>query len=416
MKLLFMRSTRRFVLTAAGLALPASRLAFALPAGAQIPAPGTAEVADWDVPEGHFYTQNVPAGSPKDSGYLVSNMDGVSFWRDYRALGGPAQLGYPVSGRFQSDGQMYQATEVALLHWNWATRETEVFPIFKALSEWEMDGWLEGIGIPPVAPELIEGEEPSAEERLGWLTNDFLRQAYTSAMDAAGPRRLGLPMGEPQRFGPYLAQRFERAVLQLWLDNVPGQPAAGSVTLVQVSSLLRQLEMIPEEALTPQVAPAPRPSPTSIVPALAGPAPASSVSGKHIVVSLSRQWWFAYEGGRLEYNGPVTTGRPELYTPAGSYTIMRKHSPYTFVSPWAPGSPFWYETATSSYALQITSNGIYLHDAPWRPYNGPGTNVPHVDPDGVWRTGSHGCINMRLADAAFAYRWAPVGTPVDVIV
>lgn len=86
------------------------------------------------------------------------------------------------------------------------------------------------------------------------------------------------------------------------------------------------------------------------------------------------------------------------------------------MSPWPPGSPFWYETATSRYALRITDNGIFLHDAPWRPYNGPGTNVPHRDPDGVWRTGSHGCINMPFPAAQWLWGFAPVGTRVDVVV
>ncbi len=103
-----------------------------------------------------------------------------------------------------------------------------------------------------------------------------------------------------------------------------------------------------------------------------------------------------------------------VYTPIGRYSVLSKHSPFTFVSPWPPGSPYWYETATSRYALRITGNGIYLHDAPWRPYYGPGTNVPHTDPDGVWRTGSHGCINMPFQAAAWLYGWAPAGTPVDV--
>jgi lipoprotein-anchoring transpeptidase ErfK/SrfK len=133
-----------------------------------------------------------------------------------------------------------------------------------------------------------------------------------------------------------------------------------------------------------------------------------------IVVSLPRQWWYAYQDGQVVYNGPVTTGRPELPTPVGQFTVLSKQSPFVFVSPWPRGSPFWYETSPCTFALRITGNGVYLHDAPWRPFNGPGTNVPHVDPDGVWRTGSHGCINMPYAAAQWVYGWAPVGTRVHV--
>ncbi|CAA9209584.1 MAG: hypothetical protein AVDCRST_MAG77-1955 [uncultured Chloroflexi bacterium] len=421
-----LRQPRRRVLASAastGLLLPfAGRMPAALAQTTGTPSVATAAtvadaVPDWPIPEGHFYTQTAPETAPKDTGFTVDNAGGIGLWRDYRTLGGPAQLGYPVSSRFDTGGETYQATQAALLSWNAAAGRVEIHPVFRTLAEIDLDGLLEARGIPPTDPELIEDPALPDETRLSWLTNPYLAIAYRGAAEGDGQRRYGLPMSRPLRYGPYLAQRFDNAVLQLWLDDVSGI-SAGTVTLAQVGELLREVELIPEHALQPHAAPAPRPAPippTAIVPAVAGAAPASQVNGKHLVVSLSRQWFFAYEDGRLEYNGPVTTGRPELLTPVGRFTIMSRSSPFTFVSPWGRGSPFWYETATSSYAMQITSNGIFLHDAPWRPYNGPGTNVPHTDPDGVWRTGSHGCINMRLGDAAWTFRWAPVGTRVDVI-
>jgi len=423
--------SRRHFMTTAGLALPlshtlapAAALAQATnPPGTPLGTPARAPastVPDWDVPNGHFFTQTAGADAPADSGFLVSNADGVSFWRDYKEMGGPAVLGYPISGRFERDGKHFQATQAALLYWDAPASRTSIYPLFRALAEMEMDGWLEAIGIPAAAPELAEelmGESsvPLAD-RHEWLTHPSLRGAYWAAYELEGPRRFGLPMSEPQRFGPYLAQRFERAVLQLWLDDLPNMPASGTISMVQIGDLLDETELLPAGARLLQAPPAPRPVLTTVTPAIAGPAPASPIDGKHLILSLSRQWWYAYEGGALEYSGPVTTGRPELVTPLGRFRILSKHTPYTFVSPWGRGSPFWYETATSSYALRITDNGIFFHDAPWRPYNGPGTNVPHTDPDGVWRTGSHGCINMPLAAAAWAYRWAPLGMPVDVII
>jgi len=405
---------RRRLLTAATVAAPLARTALQLPI-ARADTSAANAISDWDVPDGHFYTQTAAADSGADAGYLVSNEAGLAFWRDFKALGGPTMLGFPVSARWESDGETYQATEAALLHWDGATGAARVYPVFQLFTEYGMDDWMEAQGIPPAAPELRGGQPVPVFVRHGWLTNPTLRSAYWAAYDVEGPRRFGLPMGEPMRFGPYVAQRFENAVLQLWLDDVTGQPEPGTIALVQVGDLLRRAAMIPEPALAPQAPPAPRPRPAAIVPSIAGAAPVSTERGQHIIVSLSRQWFFAYEDGSLLLNGPVTTGRPELVTPLGHFTVMSRHSPYTFVSPWGPGSPFWYETSVSSYALLITNNGVFLHDAPWRPYNGPGTNVPHVDPDGVWRTGSHGCINMRSADAAWAYRWAAVGTPVDVI-
>jgi hypothetical protein len=65
--------------------------------------------------------------------------------------------------------------------------------------------------------------------------------------------------------------------------------------------------------------------------------------------------------------------------------------------------------------MQITGNGVFLHDAPWRPYYGPGTNVPPRDPDGAWRTGSHSCNNVPFAAAQWLWNWAPLCTLVDVV-
>ena len=411
-------SRRRFLRALPPLGALAPTIARALlplPAGAQ----ATPPVPDWDVPGGRFFTQTAPPDAPADSGYPVLDRDGVGFWSAYRALGGPALLGYPVSAEFQAEGVPYQALQAGLLAWDHGAAHGFVFPLFGDPSDDEFEDWLEAQGVPRVSHALRDGAPPSAAERLAWLTQDDLRAAYLADGEDGAVRRYGLPMGEPEHHGPYLAQRFEKAVLQLWLEEVPDQPRPGTVSLVQVGDLLRARGGIPEDALAPRPAPSPRPRPEpprpapSTAPAVA-PA-AATVGGKYVTVSLGRQAWTAYESGRVVNGGPVTTGRPELYTPMGRFSVLSKHSPYTFVSPWGRGSPFWYETATSRYALRITGNGVFLHDAPWRPYYGPGTNRPHVDPDGVWRTGSHGCINMPFQAAAWLYGWAPVGTPVDVI-
>ncbi|MGH2368557.1 MAG: L,D-transpeptidase, partial [Chloroflexota bacterium] len=195
-----------------------------------------------------------------------------------------------------------------------------------------------------------------------------------------------------------------------------GQPAPGTVAPALVGNLIKEAGLIPEAALAPQPAPAPRPVVEAPKPArVLIAAPAAPGRGKQIVVSLSRQWWYAYQDGNVVFNGPVTTGQPELRTPRGRFTVLSRQSPFTFVSPWPRGHRFWYAPSPCTYALRITGNGVYLHDAPWRPFYGPGTNVPHYDPDGVWRTGSHGCINLPYGAAAWLWSFAPVGTPVQVV-
>lgn len=135
--------------------------------------------------------------------------------------------------------------------------------------------------------------------------------------------------------------------------------------------------------------------------------------GKRIIVSLSRQALFAYEGTRLMKQTLVTTGNPALPTPLGTTTVMAKYSPYRFISPWPQGSPYWYAPSLSQYAMLFRDGGYFLHDAPWRQVFGPGSN-DHGAP-GTNYGGSHGCVNIPPAPMTFLFAWTTVGTRVDVV-
>jgi lipoprotein-anchoring transpeptidase ErfK/SrfK len=146
----------------------------------------------------------------------------------------------------------------------------------------------------------------------------------------------------------------------------------------------------------------------------------SQAYGKEIVVSLSRQEVYAYDHGELIFANYVETGRPELSTPRGYFSVLMKGRNLTFTSPWPRGSPFWYYPTHINYALMFKYGGFYLHDAWWHCTFGPGSNVDHWTrgcpgwTGGHWETGSHGCIGMTISDARRVYEWASVGTPVIV--
>ena len=145
-----------------------------------------------------------------------------------------------------------------------------------------------------------------------------------------------------------------------------------------------------------------------------GPVPPPSAHGKEILISISRQWMYVYQDGKLVYNSPITTGRPELPTPTGLYHVLVKLHPTTFYSPWPAGSPYWYPPTHINYALEWSTIGLFLHDSWWRTVYGPGTNVWHYDPVYGRQTGTHGCITMPLRSAIWLYNWAPIGTPVKI--
>jgi len=135
----------------------------------------------------------------------------------------------------------------------------------------------------------------------------------------------------------------------------------------------------------------------------------TTISGKSIYISLSLQEMVFYDGGCAVKATPVTTGRPLLRTPTGTFHIFDKQTPYVFISPWPPGSPFWYPTSPVNWVMEFDQGGYYIHDAPWEPTSEYGPGSENITPQA-----SHGCVQTPGAVMAGAYAWTPMGTPVVI--
>ncbi|HTI15321.1 MAG TPA: L,D-transpeptidase, partial [Dictyobacter sp.] len=143
--------------------------------------------------------------------------------------------------------------------------------------------------------------------------------------------------------------------------------------------------------------------------------PVDNGTGKVIKVNLTTQHIYAYDNGVVVHDSLVSTGQPGLLTPTGTFSIISKLSPTTFYSPWPKGSPYYYAPLHINYALGFEGTLLFLHDAYWRGNDfGPGTNVPHTAANGSQMTGSHGCVEMPTAEAAWFYNWAAIGTPLII--
>ncbi|HVB77054.1 MAG TPA: L,D-transpeptidase family protein [Candidatus Nitrosotalea sp.] len=133
---------------------------------------------------------------------------------------------------------------------------------------------------------------------------------------------------------------------------------------------------------------------------------------QHLIVSFTAQHVWAYQNGTVVMNSPVTTGVrgvTDVGTDFGPMKVMSKDSPWTFVSPWPKGSPYWYPNTKVNYSTFFTDSGESFHDAYWEPDSllGPGSQYNAS-------TESHGCVHVPLSVASWIYRWAQIGTPVDV--
>jgi lipoprotein-anchoring transpeptidase ErfK/SrfK len=133
-------------------------------------------------------------------------------------------------------------------------------------------------------------------------------------------------------------------------------------------------------------------------------------SGKAIVIDLALQEVVFYQDGCALKAAPVTSGRRGERTPTGTFHVFRKDAPVVFTSWAGRGSPFWYPPERADYALEFTvvRAGIFLHDAPWEASGafGPGSDNSS--------SASHGCVHAPTSVMAWAYTWAPIGTPVIV--
>ncbi len=211
--------------------------------------------------------------------YEVTNDGGILFADEYDRLGGVDTLGYPASYRFELDGFTYQVTQRALLQWRSNIGVAYLGNIFEMLEHAGLDQWLlESKGIPlPIKDDGSNGDWNKAREtRLSWLTNEQIKAKFLANPnpDAISDWNVdsainlyGLPMSMPEKHGPFISQRFQRVAFQLWVDEVAGSPAPGTVIGVLAGDLLKEAGLVPPEGLNVAerpvvvVAPAPAPAP-----------------------------------------------------------------------------------------------------------------------------------------------------------
>ena len=216
--------------------------------------------------------------------YEVANDGGIHFADEFDRLGGVDTLGHPASYRYEQGGFTYQVTQRALLQWRPEVSAAYLGNIFQMLEDAGFDQWLvETKGIPlPIKDDGSGGDWDKAREtRLSWLTNEQIKAKYLANPnpdaisdwnEARAIELYGLPMSMPERHGPFISQRFQRVAFQLWVDDIAGSPAPGTVIGVLAGDILKEAGLVPAEGLNvaerPVVVVAPAPAPA--------PAPSSS--------------------------------------------------------------------------------------------------------------------------------------------
>ena len=276
--------------TAAGAtAVPAPGITPRPTAAPDTPTATPTAIATVDVPgavtlsNGRFFP--LPQGTPYRGFAVIDERDGPAFATAYHRNGGYVTFGRPVSRSFQlTDGAIYQLFAHGLLRWQPDTPAEAVTTVdlLAFTTRHGLEDQLWWLGVPRRAPpwdeRLTPTPEPSA--RLEWLTEPAIAAYYrgpapadgqetTDGQQAPVPPGLtayGWPESRPEHLGVYIAQRFERAILIVWVAPPAAGPAAGTVEVLPLGSLVARTSVFQGLVTAPDtlvggrlVARAPRP-------------------------------------------------------------------------------------------------------------------------------------------------------------
>jgi lipoprotein-anchoring transpeptidase ErfK/SrfK len=178
------------------------------------------------------------------------------------------------------------------------------------------------------------------------------------------------------------------------------QQAASDLVAAQ-ASYQAAIELLPHESLARQKADEvarllmpPTPTPAPVATPTPGP--------QRIVVDVSEQRMYVYEGEELRWKWVVSTGEPGRPTAIGNFAIQSK-IPMAYAATWNLDMPYWL--------------GIY--------WAGPLENGIHALPiqratgyklwDGfLGQRVSYGCVILSDENAETLYDWVEMGTPVII--
>lgn len=125
-----------------------------------------------------------------------------------------------------------------------------------------------------------------------------------------------------------------------------------------------------------------------------------SSTEKNIIVDVSEQKLFAYDGDILFMEESISTGLEFTPTPRGTFSVF-KMTPSRFMQGPIPDvSDQVYDLPGVPWDLYFTDGGAVIHGAYWHNKFGQ-----------LW---SHGCVNLPVQKAKRLYMWADIGTKVTV--
>ncbi|HLI51274.1 MAG TPA: L,D-transpeptidase family protein [Thermomicrobiaceae bacterium] len=133
--------------------------------------------------------------------------------------------------------------------------------------------------------------------------------------------------------------------------------------------------------------------------------PAVTHQGHWVDIDLSTFYAVAYDGAKPIYAAIIIAGEESTPTPLGTFAVMSRVRNETMDSATVgvpPGSPGYYYLPNVQFTQYFAPGGYALHENYWS------------QPWQYGTVGSHGCINLQLADAQWFWNFLSVGSVVIV--
>jgi lipoprotein-anchoring transpeptidase ErfK/SrfK len=172
----------------------------------------------------------------------------------------------------------------------------------------------------------------------------------------------------------------------------PTRTALPTITSVPAVAVTETPAVVAMELVDPAAVRVQNPQGSAPVPSTGG--------GKYILVDISEQHMYVYEGDALIYSFVASTGINNG-TRIGTFAVQSK-IPNAYGATWDIWMPNWLGIYWSGglengiHALPILPNGATL----WEGYLGSPV--------------SYGCVVLGTYEAQLLYEWAEIGTPVEI--
>ena len=313
-----------------------------VPAGAAAADQPPGYPADYELPNGHFYTQTNAGTKDPTAGFSVTDEASIPLWSQFQQLGGVPAIGYPISGRFQLGAYIVQGFQKAILQWQPDAGRAVRLNVMDMLHDAGKDAALQ-------ADHLIPPQSAGDGDRLKLLDfpNDAFKAAYASVPDPMAG--FGVPTSPIVDEGPSYTIRLQRTAMQLWKKDEPWAKA-NTVTFVNAGDLAKEQGLIPAAAAKPE--------------------PGRLVAGQADVTPWSGWWWpslSAGDGGPhvFDRNGPLDKydGLVEKLTGTDPQTQQWELAHFQFFDPaldWAGKCNGWAVAALTEPepVAPVTVDGI----------------------------------------------------------